>query len=263
MEGVSHEAASFAGHLRLGKLIGFYDDNRITIDGRHRPRLQRRRRRKRFEAYGWHVLHVADVQRPRRRSTRRSPRRRPRPTRPSLIVVRTHIGLRQPEQARTPPRRTASRSARTRSRSRSRRSAGRRRSRSSCRTRRCAHWREASRAAARRSRPSGSARYERVRAAHPDARRGARAAPARRAAGRLGRRRSRLHAGERQRRDARRVAAWCSTRIAKAAGADRRLGRPRAVEQHDDQGRGRRSRRRLRRAATCTSAFASTAWARS
>ena len=36
MEGISHEASSFAGHFKLGKLIGFYDDNRITIDGRSR-----------------------------------------------------------------------------------------------------------------------------------------------------------------------------------------------------------------------------------
>src|SRR5690625_1244941 len=58
MEGISHEVCSLAGTLKLGKLIGFYDDNGISIDGQvsgwftdDTP--------KRFEAYGWHV--VADV----------------------------------------------------------------------------------------------------------------------------------------------------------------------------------------------------------
>ena len=59
MEGVSHEACSFAGTFRLGKLIGFYDDNGISIDGKvsgwfldDTP--------KRFEAYGWHVIPNVD-----------------------------------------------------------------------------------------------------------------------------------------------------------------------------------------------------------
>jgi transketolase len=61
MEGVSHEACSFAGTFELGKLIGFYDDNGISIDGKvsgwfadDTP--------KRFEAYGWHVIPHVDGQ---------------------------------------------------------------------------------------------------------------------------------------------------------------------------------------------------------
>ncbi|WP_017656050.1 transketolase [Fortiea contorta] len=57
MEGVSGEAASFAGHLGLGKLIALYDDNHISIDGSTDVAFTEDVS-KRFEAYGWHVLHV-------------------------------------------------------------------------------------------------------------------------------------------------------------------------------------------------------------
>jgi hypothetical protein len=57
MEGVSHEAASFAGHNKLGKLVGFYDDNRITIEGDTRL-TSSERTADRFLAQGWHVDEV-------------------------------------------------------------------------------------------------------------------------------------------------------------------------------------------------------------
>jgi transketolase len=59
MEGVASEAASLAGHLRLGKLIYLYDDNKITIEGSTDITFTENRG-KRFEAYGWHVQKVAD-----------------------------------------------------------------------------------------------------------------------------------------------------------------------------------------------------------
>jgi len=59
MEGVSYEAASIAGHLKLGNLIYLYDDNRITIDGSTDLAFTEDVT-KRFEACGWHVLEVAD-----------------------------------------------------------------------------------------------------------------------------------------------------------------------------------------------------------
>ncbi len=61
MEGVSQEAASLAGAFGLGKLIFFYDDNRITIDGTTALSFDSEDKGKRFEAYGWHVQHVADA----------------------------------------------------------------------------------------------------------------------------------------------------------------------------------------------------------
>ncbi len=59
MEGVASEAASLAGHLRLGKLIYLYDDNKISIEGSTDIAFTEDRG-KRFEAYGWHVQKVAD-----------------------------------------------------------------------------------------------------------------------------------------------------------------------------------------------------------
>jgi transketolase len=59
MEGVSHEAASLAGHLRLGKLTLIYDDNHITIDGDTALSFSEDVQR-RFEGYGWHVVRVGD-----------------------------------------------------------------------------------------------------------------------------------------------------------------------------------------------------------
>ncbi len=58
MEGISHEACSLAGTLNLGKLIAFWDDNGISIDG-HVEGWFTDDTAKRFEAYGWHV--IADV----------------------------------------------------------------------------------------------------------------------------------------------------------------------------------------------------------
>ena len=59
MEGISGEAASIAGHWGLGKLIALYDDNHISIDGSTDVAFTEDVS-KRFEAYGWHVLHVED-----------------------------------------------------------------------------------------------------------------------------------------------------------------------------------------------------------
>ena len=99
MEGISHEAASLAGHLKLGKLIGFYDDNRITIDGSTELAFSDDTA-KRFEAYGWHVQRVADgndlnaIDKAITQAKRITDR-------PSLIIVRTHIGWGSPHKQDT------------------------------------------------------------------------------------------------------------------------------------------------------------------
>jgi len=96
MEGISHEAASFAGHFKLGKLIGFYDDNHITIDGSTDLTFTDDTA-KRFEAYGWQVLHISDVndldQIEGAIAEAQSDGERP-----TLVVTRTHIGYGSPRQ---------------------------------------------------------------------------------------------------------------------------------------------------------------------
>src|SRR3712207_6566702 len=61
MEGIASEAASLAGQIGLGKLIYLYDDNDITLDGPASLSFSVEDRAKRFEAYGWQVLHVEDA----------------------------------------------------------------------------------------------------------------------------------------------------------------------------------------------------------
>jgi transketolase len=96
MEGVSHEAASLAGHLGLGKLIYIYDDNGISIEGSTDITFTENVAG-RFEAYAWQVQLVPDandieavgdaIEAARSETTR-----------PSLIVVRSHIGYGSPKQ---------------------------------------------------------------------------------------------------------------------------------------------------------------------
>ncbi len=96
MEGISHEVSSFAGHFKLGHLIGFYDDNHITIDGSTDLTFTDDTA-KRFEAYGWQVLHIHDVndldQIEAAIAEAQSDTERP-----TLIVTRTHIGFGSPRQ---------------------------------------------------------------------------------------------------------------------------------------------------------------------
>ena len=95
MEGVASEAASIAGHLALEKLVYFYDDNRITIDGTTAISFDTEDKGKRFEAYGWHVQHVADVND--LDALRAAVADAHAETeRPSLIIVRSHIAYPAP-----------------------------------------------------------------------------------------------------------------------------------------------------------------------
>ncbi len=98
MEGISSEAASLAAHLGLGKLICFYDDNRITIDGDIRLAFSEDVK-KRFEAYGWQVSVVEDGDRDLKAIAKAIETAQTEKEKPSLIIVRTHIGYGCPNKA--------------------------------------------------------------------------------------------------------------------------------------------------------------------
>ncbi|HWL38714.1 MAG TPA: transketolase [Gemmatimonadaceae bacterium] len=99
MEGLSHEAASFAGHLKLGRLIGFYDDNHITIEG-DTALTYSDDAAGRFAAYGWHVQHVPDVN-DLDALDRAIDAAKAETSKPSLIIVRSHIGYGSPNKLDT------------------------------------------------------------------------------------------------------------------------------------------------------------------
>jgi transketolase len=90
MEGVASEAASLAGHLKLGRLIYLYDDNRITIDGSTDLAFTEDRA-KRFQAYGWHTIFVDDGNN--LNAVDQAILAAKADPRPSLILCRTHIGF--------------------------------------------------------------------------------------------------------------------------------------------------------------------------
>ncbi len=97
MEGVSAEAASFAGHNRLGQLVYLYDDNEITIDGKTSIAFTGEDVTKRFEGYGWHVQAVDG--RDHEALHRALEAAKAETGRPSLIRVRTTIGFGSPGKA--------------------------------------------------------------------------------------------------------------------------------------------------------------------
>jgi len=99
MEGLSHEAASFAGHNGFGKLIGFYDDNRITIDG-STDLSYSDDARKRFEGYHWQVLQLDDVN-DLAAIDRVIAEAKQDTKRPTLVVTKTHIGYGSPNKQDT------------------------------------------------------------------------------------------------------------------------------------------------------------------
>lgn len=97
MEGISHEACSLAGTLGLGKLIAFYDDNNISIDG-HVDGWFTDNTKERFEAYGWQVISGVDGHNSEQISTAVK-QAQAETTKPTLIICKTIIGFGSPNKS--------------------------------------------------------------------------------------------------------------------------------------------------------------------
>lgn len=100
MEGISHEAASIAGHLGLGRLIFVYDDNHITIDGPTEMTFTDDSK-KRFEAYGWDVHWLGEVANEPDTLEQALLRAKDVEDKPSLLILRSHIGWPAPHKTDT------------------------------------------------------------------------------------------------------------------------------------------------------------------
>jgi transketolase len=100
MEGVSHEAASLAGHLGLGRMVFVFDDNHITIDG-PTELATGDNVGTRFEAYGWHVVHLGEVANDLGALEAGLREAMAEADRPSLVILRSHIGWPSPHRTDT------------------------------------------------------------------------------------------------------------------------------------------------------------------
>ncbi len=100
MEGASHEAASVAGHLGLGKLICLYDDNHITIEGDTALAFSEDIP-KRFESYGWQVINLGEQANDVDAIEAAFEEGKSDPSRPTMIILRTHIGYGSPNKVDT------------------------------------------------------------------------------------------------------------------------------------------------------------------
>ncbi|MBI1931358.1 MAG: transketolase [Ignavibacteriales bacterium] len=99
MEGISHEAASFAGHNKLGKIIAFYDDNGISIDGPTSLSYSDNVK-KRFESYNWHVQKVNNIND--LKSLEAAVKEAQNETeKPSIIIMKTIIDFGSPNKSNT------------------------------------------------------------------------------------------------------------------------------------------------------------------